>query len=452
MDIKSLQEWLRHSRQAGLTDGQIRDQLKSTGWTDQQVTDLFSGDMFRQGQLENVGATTKDDFDTMSGLDEKQTGTGGELPGVLELAGQAWDLFISKISKLLAISIITGILGGIIVGIIVLAGGFGTIFTLNSNGSSITSNGFITYLFILAGAWLVISVVFSWMQAAILITLAEDTLSLGAILGRAIKMLFSYWWITILMSFLIGGASLLFSIPGMIFSIWFSFAIMVLVTENIHGMQALLKSKEYVRGYWLAVFGRNLAFGFLITIPLTLVFTGLAFARQATIIAILQGLISILLLPYMLCFSYMIFFHLRRIKGTGMPVPDKKIGIIITALVGWIILILILFSIGGSAFIGFQSKAADATRKSDISHIYTAAILYYDDNRSYPATLTELTPNYITNMPMDPKSKMPYEYTLDIGGNDFKVCATLDSTDFYSNSKNYCLGTNYNIYGEQTGT
>ncbi|MFA6553650.1 MAG: hypothetical protein WCT27_04445 [Patescibacteria group bacterium] len=439
MDIKSLQDWLRQSRQAGFSDGQIREQLKGSGWTDQQVGELFSGDLFRQGQLDAVGATKKQDFDTMAGLAENQASTGNVLPGVFELIGQAWDLFKSRITKFFVICFIAVILGGAITGVIFMAGGIGVILSLGSLDIDSGMTGLIIPLLGMIGIWLVASLIFSWIQAAILIALTDDSQSIGSILGNAAKIMGSYWWITILVSFLAGGASMIFGIPGIIFSIWFSFAMYVLISENVRGLQAILKSKEYVRGYWWAVLGRNLAIGILVSIPLSLISFGLTYIKAAVISAIFDALALVLVLPFMLCYSYVVYTNLRSIKGSGMVVPQKKGGIIVTAILGWVLIPLILFSISGLVFGSASANAADAARKSDISQLYTAAILYYDDNRAYPQTLNELVPNYINSVRTDPKSKLPYHYTLTENKNNFIVCATLEKADPFSNSKDYCL-------------
>ena len=62
----------------------------------------------------------------------------------------------------------------------------------------------------------------------------------------------------------------LFFIPGLIFAVWFSLAAFVFVNEDTQGMSALLKSKEYMRSQWFAVFWRWLALlliAWLISIP-----------------------------------------------------------------------------------------------------------------------------------------------------------------------------------------
>lgn len=65
MDINSLEEWLRKSRQAGFTDKYIREQLLASGWSEQQITDLFSGDLERKEKLASVGGSGKDSVDAM---------------------------------------------------------------------------------------------------------------------------------------------------------------------------------------------------------------------------------------------------------------------------------------------------------------------------------------------------------------------------------------------------
>lgn len=56
------------------------------------------------------------------------------------------------------------------------------------------------------------------------------------------------------MFFLLVGGFLLFIIPGIIFIIWFLSGQYVLVSEDLRGFNALLRSKQLIQGNWWRIF------------------------------------------------------------------------------------------------------------------------------------------------------------------------------------------------------
>lgn len=69
--------------------------------------------------------------------------------------------------------------------------------------------------------------------------------------------------ISVLSTLAIMGGLILLIIPGIIFSIWFQFAINALVIDNQRGTTALSFSKQLVKGRFWKVFGRTLLLGLI---------------------------------------------------------------------------------------------------------------------------------------------------------------------------------------------
>lgn len=84
--------------------------------------------------------------------------------------------------------------------------------------------------------------------AAFLHAVVDDQLAFGAALEKGKGLILPLIWLGFLTSFIIGGGFMLLIIPGVIFMVWFFFAQFILVKEDVRGMSALLKSREYVRG------------------------------------------------------------------------------------------------------------------------------------------------------------------------------------------------------------
>jgi hypothetical protein len=130
---------------------------------------------------------------------------------------------------------------------------------------------------------------------------------------------------------------LLFLIPGVIFMVWFAFAQFILPNEGVKGMNALLKSKEYVKGYWVDVFGR--------------LFIVWLISGAIGMVPIIGPILSILFMPFMMIFIYLIYEDLRSIKGdvaysSSTGEKFKWIGI---STLGYVIVPLIIIALMGAS-------------------------------------------------------------------------------------------------------
>lgn len=81
---------------------------------------------------------------------------------------------------------------------------------------------------------------------------------------------FSIFWISILMLFVIAGGLALFIIPGVILSLTLYFSQYALILENQKGTAALARSRDLVRGRFVAVGLKLAAFTFYILAPVFL--------------------------------------------------------------------------------------------------------------------------------------------------------------------------------------
>jgi hypothetical protein len=108
-------------------------------------------------------------------------------------------------------------------------------------------------LTILVLALIIIIVCQSWQLLALIYAIKDRQEEIGAIEAyqRSWKKIIPYCWTSILLTFIIIGGFSLLVIPGIIFLYWFMLAIYVCAAEDLGGINALLKSRAYLRGHWI---------------------------------------------------------------------------------------------------------------------------------------------------------------------------------------------------------
>lgn len=94
-----------------------------------------------------------------------------------------------------------------------------------------------------------------------------------------------------------------------------------------------------------------------------------------------------------------------------MPTTNAR-GFTLIELLVVIAIIGILSSVILASLNSARTKGRDARRISDLKQIQLALELYYDAGQTYPpgTSLTGLTPNYISTVPIDPVGATAYTY------------------------------------------
>lgn len=110
-------------------------------------------------------------------------------------------------------------------------------------------------------------------------------------------------------------------IPGILVTIWTSLSAFTLILENQKGLKALERSRFYVKGYGGVIFLYTI--GMLIFL-IPIVIPGLLFpSKEFRIWLSLYGsVVSIIISPISLGFSYLIYEHLKKVKS-GQQAVDK---------------------------------------------------------------------------------------------------------------------------------
>lgn len=117
-----------------------------------------------------------------------------------------------------------------------------------------------------------------------------------------------------------------------------------------------------------------------------------------------------------------------------------KKGFTLIELLVVIAIISILIAVGSISYTRAVQLSRDSRRKTDLEQIRQALETYRSENYSYPATgsLSALEPNYITDIPTDPKQgtgSYTYTYTRS-STTTYTLCAELEN---FATDATYCV-------------
>ena len=132
--------------------------------------------------------------------------------------------------------------------------------------------------------------------------------------GVGFKLFWPGVWIAILTALAVFGGFVLFIIPGIMLAIQITLSTYVLVMEDKHGLQALATSREYIKGYWWAFWGRSLLLSLcMIALMVVLYFPAIIILGKV-LSALIYGVIMLFFIPFSIAYHLEIFQNLRRIK------------------------------------------------------------------------------------------------------------------------------------------
>jgi hypothetical protein len=245
----------------------------------------------------------------------------GSLPGPIALLQESWEIYKRRWKSYWGAAIYTFLM--LMGTYLVLGLAFGATVLLGM--TVLKENMPVLVLFgalLLLPALLLIIYVGTWAQLAMqhVIAFSDQNMRAWESFQKSRSKVWPFMWLGFLSSVIVGGAFLLFIIPGILFVIWFSLATYIFIVEGITGMPALLKSREYVRNYWWAVFGRHLAIGLISFIfSLFIAFLPGVIDNMAegsgVVVNILLTIANIVIAPIFAFYPYLMYKYLKSIKG-----------------------------------------------------------------------------------------------------------------------------------------
>lgn len=202
------------------------------------------------------------------------------------------------------------------------------------------------------------AVVSIWAYLCLIYVLRKKDLTVKKAFIQSKGKILSY----ILINFLIAVATIpgiiLLGIPTVIYMVWFSFSAFVLIEEDYHGSNALMRSREYVTGRWGKVAWRVL---FMILMLLAFQWIGSLLAKLITTPAIIyfpfnsrviteligglfSNIIAFLTVPLSLSYTYLLYLDLKKTRPelANKPVNEKYKWLYILSPTTVVILIIIL--------------------------------------------------------------------------------------------------------------
>ncbi|MDA8085313.1 MAG: hypothetical protein M0Z75_01290 [Nitrospiraceae bacterium] len=158
----------------------------------------------------------------------------------------------------------------------------------------------------LVAAWIAVGVLMAvlvslWGQAAFVYAISEPELAAKALFQKSTQSLRKFTWLYLLFMALTIAGFVLLIVPGMILVVWFSFSFFILAREGRTGMNALIESREYVRGHWWPVFSR--------------LFAVWAPAYAVSYVPGIGPLVSLLFMPLLMAYTYNLYEGLAAMKG-----------------------------------------------------------------------------------------------------------------------------------------
>lgn len=401
---QQLFNYIKQQLQQGISEEQIKNSLLTSDWQTEDIDEVFNS-------VKN--------FNSRSQLASSSQAI-FSLPSATAILGQAWVIYKQRIGIFLGVMIIPMLIS-IVTPILV------------SMALSVTGGFFGLSIFLVILFSVIVFIVQIWGQIALLYAIKDSQERIGVMESyrRAWYKIFSYWWVILLISFITLGGFLFFIVPGIIFAVWFSLAVFVLVAEDLKGMDALLKSREYVKGKWGSVLWRSFFIGIIFfIISLILIFL-LSFLKIPFGEVIGRFAIGLFLTPLMMTYWFLVYKNLKAAKEeiVFVPTESKKTAFIFVGILGILIIPAILFSSIFSSLGSAKEKARDARRQADINRIRIGLDIYHSEYNSYPFSLNEFSSEYLPKIPVDPLTNQPYKYQLQSDGKDYNICTQLESME-----------------------
>lgn len=356
MITQELLNFITQQLNNGREEEAIRKQLLEANWLIQDIDSAFVQLHFQPQHPQNIQLN--------------------HLLSPTTLLNNSWNLYKKKWKTILKIMIFSALLSiPLIITSVFLLSFYAFLVNPERLIGGIPLNSFpnfIIYTIIAVIAFIYSVIIQNCSIISLILFLSSDDTKTGIInlFKKSFPLIIPFWLLTVLQSLIIGGASLFFFIPGLIYLVWFSFSNCLLILENIRGVNALFISREIVKERFWGIVGRILVITIIILaysisikhIPSVLakLFNPQLFSLSSisgiqakntlpqyfalSIINVLLILIySFVIIPFATIYNILLYQNAKQLYAKSFPVPNKKskILLILPAILGLLFFIII---------------------------------------------------------------------------------------------------------------
>ncbi|HEY1037013.1 MAG TPA: hypothetical protein VGE62_00360 [Candidatus Paceibacterota bacterium] len=277
-----------------------------------------------------------------------------KLPSAGVILRDSWTIFKSRFWTFAAISFVPFLLPGIIAFAIGMYSGYSGLEDEAILAAFVDTLGWTILILIGLAAFVVTLVLLVLSQPAMLFAARGhlEKMTVRQAYAEARKHVASFLWVSLLSGLAIMSSMLLLVIPGIIVAVFVVVAPLVVLFEEEKGINALFKSREYVRGNFWKVLSYGLVtvlisaiIGLVISIPKML---GLD-----PVTDLLDFLRTFLLDGFWFAYAYVIYRYLKASKPSlGFVTPGKNQKRVAVGLITFAILVILSGIV--AAAIGFS--------------------------------------------------------------------------------------------------
>lgn len=149
----------------------------------------------------------------------------------------------------------------------------------------------------------------------------ESMIDWRAALSAARGKVLSVVWAAILVAIVTMIGYILLVLPGIYFSVLFMLYPFAVVLEGKRGWSAAERSKELVKGRWWHVFGRLFVAGLILGLIYMIALGIAGIIDESYILPIVQFVLTVVITPISVAFSYLVFKHLKANPVVVAPAP-----------------------------------------------------------------------------------------------------------------------------------
>ncbi len=233
------------------------------------------------------------------------------------LLSKAWELFSQNFKLILTAALVIAVPLRLISTYFVFrqVDKIGTDFITNpseafSNFGSMSGQALLIGIFFAVGTALT-SLMIAWIVKT---KVTGGQLDFSAVWQKALSRLPQAIITTIIMGVLLAVLFILLVVPGVIFLVFWAFAIYAVVLNNKSGMDALNYSKSIVAGKWGIVFLYLLVIGILMAIIAGIINGIIGTGGDSYLIVFLQGVVGDVVNAFFIISSVLLFLNLESLK------------------------------------------------------------------------------------------------------------------------------------------